>query len=195
MKINKPPSKQPLPAKAELVFKGKIFDVYQWEEIGYDGQPMVFEKLKRPDTAAIIAVTDEGKIILTKQEQPARLEPFIGLIGGRVDEGETPLEAANRELLEEAGFVCTDWQLLRSEQPVSKIEWAIYYFVARGCRRVAKQNLDSGEKIELIETGYDEFKKMVLDKEFDYGSLRTIFLEAELDKNKADELRKILVGK
>ncbi len=107
MEIIRPVSKQPLPDRASLVFKGKIFNVYQWEEKGYDGQTMIFEKLSRPDTAAIIAVTQDKKIVLTKQEQPARLRPFVGLIGGRVDEGETILQAASRELLEEAGFEAT----------------------------------------------------------------------------------------
>ncbi len=87
-----------MPENAKRVYKGVIFDTYQWEVEGYDGSKKIFEKVKRADTVMEIAVTEEGKIILSKQEQPGR-SPFIGCLGGRVDEGERPLEAAKRELL------------------------------------------------------------------------------------------------
>ncbi len=103
MKIPKPISKQPLPTNAKRVFKGVLFDIYQWEQAGYDGQIKIFEKAKRADSAMVIPVTSEGKIILCEQEQPGKHQ-FTGLIGGRLDQGEGPLEAAKRELLEEAGY-------------------------------------------------------------------------------------------
>lgn len=49
MKIERPKSKQPIPENAKLVFKGKIFDTYQWEQEMYDGSRVTFEKIKRPD--------------------------------------------------------------------------------------------------------------------------------------------------
>lgn len=93
MEIQRPPSKQSLPSNAKLVFKGTIFDVYQWEQEGYDGKVKIFEKIKRPDTVVILPILEDGKILLARQGQPGK-EPFLGTVGGRVDEGETPLEAA-----------------------------------------------------------------------------------------------------
>lgn len=58
------------------MFKGVIFDVYQWEQEMFDGTTQTFEKLKRPDTIMVIPVTEDGKIILTEQEQPGK-KPFI----------------------------------------------------------------------------------------------------------------------
>jgi len=58
MKIDRPTSKQPLPENAKLVFKGVVFDTYQWEIDGYDGSKKTFKKLKRPDTAMIIPVAE-----------------------------------------------------------------------------------------------------------------------------------------
>ncbi|MBI5734116.1 MAG: hypothetical protein HY973_04220, partial [Candidatus Kerfeldbacteria bacterium] len=73
MKIERPLSKQAMPPDAKLVFKGVVFEVYQWEITGYDGQKRVFEKLKRPDTAMVIPVIKEGKIVVAQQEQPGRV--------------------------------------------------------------------------------------------------------------------------
>src|SRR3989344_4305397 len=110
MKIERPKSKQPLPEHAKRVFKGAVFDVYQWEQELYDGTHKTFEKLKRPDTVVVFPVLDDGKILLTEQEQPGK-EPFIGATGGKVEEGEDILEAVKRELLEESGYEAEEFIL------------------------------------------------------------------------------------
>lgn len=163
--IKRPPSKQPIPPHAKKVFKGHSFDVYQWEQELYNGETTTFEKIKRVDTAGIIPITPDGKIILAEQEQPGT-EPFIGSIGGRIDEGETPLEAAERELLEETGYKAKEFILWYAVQPFDKIDWAIYTFIAKGCEKVAKQNLDAGEKINLKFVTFDEFIKISAQKNY-----------------------------
>lgn len=102
MDLHRPLPEQPIPDNAKKVFAGKIFDTYQWPQRLYDGTEVTFEAIRRPDSVNILPITDEGKIILTKQEQPG-MKPFIGVLGGRMDEGESPLQTAERELLEEAG--------------------------------------------------------------------------------------------
>ena len=68
----------------------------------FNGTFQTFEMLKRPGTAMVIPVLENGKIVLTKQTQPNR-HAFFGFAGGRVDKDETPLQAAIRELKEETG--------------------------------------------------------------------------------------------
>ncbi len=189
MQIKKPTSNQPLPENAKKVFTGVIFDVYQWELLGYDGKMRTFEKVKRPDTAMVISVTEEGKIILAREEQPGK-ESSLGLVGGRIDEGEDPLEAAKRELLEETGHEAKEWALFDAFQPVSKMEWVIYTFIAKGCRKIAEQELDGAEKIDLLLVSFDEFFEMVLGDEFGEPELKIRFLEAKLDPAKMAEIKK-----
>lgn len=110
MNIKRPSSKQPIPANAQKVFKGKLFDIYQWKQELFDGKKVTFEKLKRPDTVNVIPITSNGEIVISEQEQPGT-DPFIGCLGGRIDEGEEPLEAAKRELLEETGMEASEYVL------------------------------------------------------------------------------------
>jgi hypothetical protein len=84
VRIDRPKSKQPMPSAAKMVFKGVIFDVYQWEQKVFDGSYRTFEKIKRQDTVMILPVTNDKKIILTEQEQPGK-GSFIGAAGGRID--------------------------------------------------------------------------------------------------------------
>jgi len=189
MPIKKPVSDQPIPADAKKVFKGIIFDAYQWELKGYDGKVRTFEKLKRPDTSLIIPVTEDGKIIIAKQEQPGK-EPFIGLVGGRLDEGEEPLEAAKRELLEETGYEAAEWELFDASQPVSKIDWTIYAFIAKGCRKIAEQDLDGAEKVDMLLVDFDAFVEMGLSGKTRDEWLKIKLLEAKLDPTKMAALKK-----
>jgi ADP-ribose pyrophosphatase len=169
-----------------------IFDVYQWEQEMFDGSTETFEKLKRPDTVVVFPITEDGKIILTKQEQPGK-EPFIGAAGGRVDPGEDILDAAKRELLEESGYKAAEFTLWKSMQPISKIEWAVYVFVARGLKKVAELNLDAGEKIELMPVSFDEFLKIAMEPNFYEEEINRDVVEAQLDPAKKVALREFML--
>lgn len=191
MKITRPKSKQPIPSHAKRVFKGEIFDVYQWPQKMYDGSTKTFERIKRQDTATIIPITPDGKIIIAKQEQPGR-KSFTGLVGGRVEEGENPLSAAKRELLEETGLSSQKWTLFNTIQPMGKLDWAVYCFIAKDCKIVARQNLDNGEKIKPLYLNFEAFVKMLLKKDFVDMYLKIKFLEAKLDPKKMQALKKLL---
>ncbi len=193
MRVKRPESKQPLPPDAKLVFAGKLFDVYHWQAEAYDGTTRIFEKLKRPDSAMIIPVTEDGKIIMSRQEQPGK-QPFTSLIGGRVDEGEDVHEAAKRELLEETGYASEDWELFDAVQPNSKIEWAVYTFIARGCKKIAEQSLDGAEKIELMQVSFEEFVSLVCEDEFNDMELKVMFLKALQNPEMFEGIKKSILG-
>jgi ADP-ribose pyrophosphatase len=182
-----------IPENAKLVFKGVIFDVYQWEQELYDGSKATFEKLRRPDTVIVFPVTDEGKIILTEQEQPNR-EPFITGAAGRVEKGEEPLECAKRELLEETGYEAQEWVLLDQVRPVNKIDWTVFIYVAKSCKRVSEMNLDPGEKVKLKLVEFEEFLDLVFDEKFYDKEMIIKILKAKADPKEMDNLKKIFLS-
>ncbi len=158
MRLHVPKKAKLVPPEAKCVFKGIIFDVYQWEQEQFDGTKKTFEMLKRPDTVRVIAVRD-GKIAVVTQEQP-HLGKFIDIPGGIHDkEPENELEAAKRELKEETGLVCKDWKLLSATQQVNKIETFHYIFLAHNPEtEVESQHLDSGERIKVEYLTLEEVK-------------------------------------
>lgn len=192
MDISRPISRQPLPDTAQKVFSGKVFDVYQWEVDGYDGSKKVFEKVKRADTVLVLGVTEDKQIITTLQEQPGK-QPFTGIAGGRVDEGEDVLVAAKRELLEETGYEATEWILFDAQQPISKVEWAVYIFIAKGCHKVKEQDLDGAEKIEVSTMSFDDFVDFITQKNGSELELKLAFLEARLDNSLMETYKKMIL--
>lgn len=181
-----------IPPQAKRVFKGMIFDVYQWEQKMYDGSTHTFEKIIRPDTVLVIPVTQEGKIIICEQEQPHRDKPYLSLISGRVEENEPPEEAAKRELLEETGFEAEKLVLWDEYSPGTKIDWTIYTYIAKCCKKVAEQNLDPGEKIRCDFISSEEFIDLLAEKKVDDIHLTVKALEAKLDPQKMAELKSLL---
>ena len=165
MKIVRPKSNQPLPSHAKKVFSGVLFDVYQWEQKQFDGSVKTFEKIGRNDTVGVLATTQDKKIVLTRQEQPG-IASFIGTSGGVIDDGELPFVAAKRELLEETGYVSDEWVLYDAVQPITKMDWAIFLFLAKNCKKVAPLHLDPGEKVTVMEVTFDEFLSLVVREDF-----------------------------
>jgi ADP-ribose pyrophosphatase len=188
MKIERPKSKQPLPESARKVFSGTMFDVYQWDQEMFDGNIKIYEKLKRPDTVVVFAVLNDGQIVLTKQKQSSK-EPFIGAAGGRIEEGESVLDAAKRELREETGYEANEHILWKAIQPFGRIEWAVYVFIARGVRKVSEQSLGNSEKIEVITVDFDDFIKIALQENFYQQEIYRDVVEAVLSEEKMIGLR------
>lgn len=179
-----------IPDRARRVFEGEIFDVYQWEQEMFDGSKETFEALRRPDTVSIIPVVD-GKILLAREMQPGWQRYKLGLFGGRVDDGEEPLGAAKRELLEETGFESDSWDLLFTVSPNHKLDWTLHHYVVRDCRKVAEQVLDSGELIEIVPLDFEEFIDIAKRKEFRSAGF-TNWILREIVEGRIDEFRKCL---
>jgi ADP-ribose pyrophosphatase len=179
-----------IPPEAKRVFKGIIFDVYQWSQQMFDGRMETFERLKRPDTAIVVPVTSDGQILLIEDEQPAR-DKVITFPGGRVDPGETPLAAAQRELMEETGYSSEEWELWHEVGYGEKIESTIYYYVARSVTKTASQHLDGGERITLKPVSVDELLEGIISGEHNAYALGTYIMQ-QLLQGKRKELEKFL---
>jgi ADP-ribose pyrophosphatase len=91
------------------VLRNKLFTVV--DEVATDPSGFQIHRsiVRHPGSAVMMAVDDRERVLLVQQYRlPAEMELWE-LPAGRIDAGETPLQAANRELREETGYSAKNW--------------------------------------------------------------------------------------
>ena len=110
----------------------------------------------------IVALTKQQEVLLIKQYRHGAQKIIWELPGGAVDEGEEPITAAKRELLEETGYSSDNIIEIGkvSPNPASHTN-LMYAYVALDAKKVGSQALDEIEEIEVYPIPLDEAILMV----------------------------------
>lgn len=103
-----------------------------------------------PDWASILAITTDNRFVLIRQYRHARGGVHYELPAGVIDPGETPLESARRELLEETGYGGGEWEeyLALSANPATHTN-TCHIFLARGVAPVQAPDYDHSEDMTV----------------------------------------------
>lgn len=179
------------PPNAKRVFNGSIMDFWQWEQKMFDGSVSTFECVTRQDSLVVIPFLDRDTVLLTKQIQPQR-GSFLDFPGGRVDKGETHLEAAQRELAEETGYRATHWhEWDRMEhRGWARFEQSIY--LTTGAHLDSKPHLDAGENIESLPTPWSDVVELCLKGQLRQQYVMLAVLGMHFDPEKRQRLDQFL---
>lgn len=128
--------------------------------------------LECPEWINVIAITQEGLYVIERQYRHGTQSINLELCAGTIEEGEKPIEAAQRELLEETGYSGGNWDLFCISAPnPAAMTNRNYTFLAKGVEYIGERHLEKTEDIEILLMDYDELKRRVQDGGFLQGQM------------------------
>ena len=136
---------------------------------------MSFEILELGGTSVILALTPGNQVITVTQYRPGPDMVLTEIPAGFVDNGETPLQAAQRELLEETGYTGEMEYIITAM--VDAYSTAVHHvFIARNCQQITEQDLDPSEFIEVQLIQLEIFRQICLSGRVTHGYAALIAL-------------------
>lgn len=139
-----------------LVYEGGFIRVHKDSVMLPDGALSSREYITHPGAVAVLAMLDNGNLVMERQYRYAPQREFIELPAGKIDHGEDILICAKRELLEETGYVAKEWIHLTTAWPcIGYADERMEYFLARGLVHQGSK-LDDGEFLEVFELSLSE---------------------------------------
>ncbi len=110
-----------------------------------------FYTYSRVDFVVIVARCEDGRFLTVNQFRQGIGEVTCEFPAGGIEDGETPLEAARRELAEETGYVSDEWRpVARIPANATMADNYANIFYAGNCRKVQGQSLDSTEFVDVV---------------------------------------------
>lgn len=142
--------------RSRTIFDGKLIRV-QLDEVELpDGRTSTREIVKHPGAVAVLAFTEEGKLVLVRQYRNPLEKTILEIPAGKLEPGEDPKACAFRELEEETGYRAEDMQPIVSfyTSPGFADE-KIHLFEARGLTK-GEMRPDTDEFVEVEELTLEE---------------------------------------
>ena len=149
----------------DLVAKGAILDYYQDTMQIPNGNIAKWDLIDHKGAAAVVAVREDGKLLMVRQYRYALKEELWELPAGKLEKDEDPFEAAKRELEEECGVTAERFINLGVLYPtVGYDSEKIYIWAAKGLKPTS-QHLDDGEFLDVAGLPFDDVLEMVMTDE------------------------------
>ena len=146
---------------SEVVYSGRLLHVRRDEVHLPDGNTSVREYITHPGAVVIIAIADNGELILERQHRYPLHRDFIELPAGKIDAGEETLACAQRELLEETGYTARDWQYVTTVYPcIGYTDERLVYYLARDLTYSGQQP-DEDEFLEIFQLSFERAMGMI----------------------------------
>lgn len=150
---------------SKTVFKGRVFSVVS-DQVEEPGNVKVRrDVIRHPGSIVVLAVDDSTggpRVLLERQYRYAADARLWELPAGRIDPGEDPLTAAQRELLEETGFTAAKWRkALSFYVSPGFLDETMDIFLAQGLKK-GKAQPEEDERIATKFVALPQAVRMVL---------------------------------
>ncbi len=108
--------KKPIVTNVKDIATTRLFNIQSMDVEFSNGEKRQYERLKPPGEGAVLVVPmlDDDTVLMIYEYSGGTDRYELALTKGKIDAGETPIEAANRELIEEIGYGARDLQFVKT---------------------------------------------------------------------------------
>jgi ADP-ribose pyrophosphatase len=139
---------------SESIYRGRVLGLRVDQVRMSDGAVVDREVVEHIGAVGVVALDDDGRVLMINQYRHPVQSRLDELPAGLLDvDGEPAIEAAKRELAEEAGVTADDWAVLIDLHPSPGFSTeAIRLFLARGLHVIPEEERHQAEHEELTLT-------------------------------------------
>ena len=168
------------------IYRTPWVEVIEDKVIRPDGTPGLFTTVRLSPGVSVLALDEEGFAHLTSEYRYAVERESVEVVSGGVEVGETPLDAAKRELREELGLEAREWVDLGTVDPFTSIVLSpARLYLARGLTHAAHER-EATEVIGALRVPLPEAVEMVARGEITHGPSCVLILKARLFLSQGD---------
>ena len=145
----------------EDIYGGIFLNMKRDQVILPDGNQAVREYLTHPGAVAVVAILDDGRVLMERQYRYPIAKACIEIPAGKLDPKEGHLVCAQRELAEETGYSASKWSFIRRIHPVISYSTEfIDIYLAKGLS-AGERSLDEGEFLDVFAATLDEMHQWI----------------------------------
>jgi len=145
---------------SEQVYKGSFLHILRDTVRLPDGKQATREYVVHPGAVVVIALLDDGRVVLERQHRYPVGEVMGEFPAGKLDAGKNPQYCGQRELLEETGYSATQWAYAGiMHLAIAYSDEVLHIYFAKGLT-LGERKLDDGESLDVFTTTPEELLAM-----------------------------------
>lgn len=145
---------------SEQVYEGSFLNILRDTVLLPNGQQATREYVVHPGAVVVIALLDDGRVVLERQHRYPVGEVMVEFPAGKLDAGENPQYCGQRELLEETGYSATQWAYAgKMHMAIAYSDEVLHIYFAKGLT-LGERKLDDGESLDVFTTTPEELLAM-----------------------------------
>jgi ADP-ribose pyrophosphatase len=146
---------------SSTIYNGPVFGIRRDEVIEPSGVRTTREVITHPGSVVVLPVLPDGRILMIRQYRHAAHQYLWELVAGRIDAGESPREAAVRELIEETGYRASRFRIFLDVFPTPGfLEERMFILLAEGLT-AGEAEPEEDEKIFSRAFSFKQLEEMI----------------------------------
>ena len=154
-------SKKAKVLSSQIIYKGPVFGIRRDEVIEPSGVRTTREVITHPGSVVVLPILPGNRILMIRQYRHAAHQYLWELVAGRIDAGESPRQAAVRELIEETGYRGRSFRIFLDVFPTPGfLEERMFILLAEGLT-AGKAEPEEDEKIISRSFSFKQLEEMI----------------------------------